>query len=132
MNPEEGVLLDFPDGLLGFPELTQLRLLEPPDGYPLVFLRSEQQPESSFIAIDIASIKPDYTVPLSPTEAEALALEKPEDALILTLVVIPEDALNMTTNLAGPLVINIPKRMGRQIALAGDPYPLRHPILEKP
>ena len=130
MSPEEGVLLDFPEGLLGFPALTRLRLLEPPEGYPLKFLQSESGPELNFVAIDIASLKPDFTVPLSPAEAETLALERPEDALVLTLVVIPQDPRQMTTNLAGPLVINVRTHIGRQIALAGDQYPLRHPILE--
>jgi flagellar assembly factor FliW len=129
MVPDEGVLLDFPDGLLGFPFLTRLRLLEPPDGYPLKFLQSEDRKEVSFIALDIAAIKPDYTVPLSPTEAEALSIEKPEDALILTLVVIPDDMQQMITNLAGPVVINARTKVGRQIALAGEQYPVRYPIL---
>jgi flagellar assembly factor FliW len=129
MSPEEGVILEFPDGLLGFPTLTHLRLFEPPDGYPLKFLQSVERDDLSFIALDIAGIKPEYTVPLSSMEAAALAIEQPEDALILTLVVIPEDPRQMTTNLAGPLVINARTRKGRQIALTGDQYPLRHPIL---
>jgi flagellar assembly factor FliW len=129
MNPDEGVLLDFPDGLFGFPGLTRLRLLEPPDGYPLKFLQSEDRKEVSFLALDIAAVKPDYEVPLSPVEADALALEKPEDALVLTLVVIPDDLRQMMTNLAGPVVINARTKVGRQIALAGDQYPVRYPIL---
>lgn len=129
MTPDEGVLLEFPDGLLGFPTLTRLRLFEPPDGYPLKFLQAEDREDVTFIALDIAGIRPDYTVPLSQAEAEALAIEHPEDALVLTLVVIPEDPRQMTTNLAGPLVINARSKVGRQIALVGEEYPLRHPIL---
>lgn len=132
MNPDEGVLLEFPEGLLGFPAFTRLRLLEPPDDYPFKFLRSEDRKEVTFIALDIAAIKPDYEVPLSPVESEALAIGKPEDAMVLTLVVIPDDMQQMFTNLAGPLVINIRARVGRQIALAGDKFPLRFPILEDP
>ena len=129
MTPDEGVLLEFPDGLLGFPDLTRLRLFEPPDGYPLKFLQAEGRDDLSFVALDIAGIKPDYVVPLAAAEAESLALEKVEEALVLTLVVIPEDPREMTTNLAGPLVINARTRVGRQIALTGEQYPLRFPIL---
>ena len=89
MTPDEGVLLEFPDGLLGFPSLTSLRLFEPPDGYPLKFLQAEDREDLSFVVLDIAGIKPDYTVPLGDAEAAALAIEKPEEALVLTLVVIP-------------------------------------------
>jgi flagellar assembly factor FliW len=62
---EQGILLDFPNGLIGFPELTRLRLLEPADAYPLKFLQSEDQPEVSFVVIDVAGLKPDYQVPMS-------------------------------------------------------------------
>jgi flagellar assembly factor FliW len=127
--PEEGVILSFPKGLLGFPHLAAFRLFEPQDGYPLKFLQSVEDPGISFTCIDPATVKEDYAVPLGTEEAEALALEAPEDALILTLVVIPEDPRRMTTNLAGPLVVNVKTRVGFQIALNAEAFPLRFPII---
>ena len=137
MNPNQdqttdsdgSVLLTFPKGLLGFPDLRGFRLLEPQDGYPLKFLQSVEREEVSFICIDPASVKPDYNVPLGEEESEALRLESPEQALVLTLVVIPENAQFMTTNLAGPLVINVNSRIGYQIVLSAEKYPLRYPII---
>lgn len=126
---DDGILLTFPKGLLGFPQLTTFRLFEPQDGYPLKFLQSVETPETVFTCLDPVSIKQDYAVPLGDEEAAALSLETPEDALILTLVVIPEDPRRMTTNLAGPLVVNVKTRVGFQIALNVDKYPLRFPIL---
>jgi flagellar assembly factor FliW len=123
------VLITFPKGLLGFPEVTTFQLYEPTDGYPLKFLQSTERPEVSFICLDPASVKPDYEVPLTPEESEALRLEAPEDALILTLVVVPDDPRLMTTNLAGPLVINVKRRVGYQIILSSEKFPLRFPIL---
>lgn len=128
-DPDDGILLTFPKGLLGFPHLTAFHLFEPTDGYPLKFLQAVEDPEVSFTCIDPASIKPDYVVPLGSEEAEALHLESPEDALILTLVVIPEDPRHMTTNLAGPLVVNVKTRLGYQIVMSSDTFPLRFPIL---
>ena len=129
MTSDDGILLTFPKGLLGFPQLTSFRLLEPQDGYPLKFLQAVDAPEISFTCIDPGGIKEDYSVPLGDEEAEALGLEAPQDALILTLVVIPEDPRRMTTNLAGPLVINVKTCQGYQIALNADKFPLRFPIL---
>jgi len=125
----DGILVTFPKGLLGFEQLSTFLLFEPKDGYPLKFLQSNENAEVSFICIDPVTVKRDYQVPLTPEEAEALALEAPEDALILTLVVVPEDPRHMTTNLAGPLIINIRTRVGRQIILSSETYPLRCPIL---
>lgn len=130
---DDGILLHFPNGLIGFPQLTRLRLLEPLDAYPLKFLQCEDQPEVSFVALDVAGIRPDYKVPLSEEEAEALAIEQESDAMVITLVVIPpDDPRRMTTNLAGPLVINSKRLIGRQIALSGEGYPLRHFVLGEP
>lgn len=128
-SPEDGILLTFPKGLLGFENLRYFQLLEPPDGYPLKFLQSTESTRVSFICIDPVTVKKDYQVPLSDEEAQALAIETPADALILTLVVVPDDPRGMTTNLAGPLVVNIKTRMGRQIILSSETYPLRCPIL---
>lgn len=126
--PDDGILLTFPRGLLGFPDLTAFRLYEPQDGYPLKFLQAVEAQEVSFTCIHPASIKAGYEVPLGDEEAEALHLESPEDAMVLTLVVVPEDARLMTTNLAGPLVVNVKTRMGYQIILNTEKYPLRFPI----
>lgn len=125
---EDGILISFPKGLLGFPQLTSFRLFEPSDGYPLKFLQAVEQPEISFVCMDPAGLKPDYTVPLGDSEAEELALEELTDALILTIVVIPEDPRRMTTNLAGPLVVNTRTRIGLQVALASDRFPLKFPV----
>jgi flagellar assembly factor FliW len=128
-EPSDGIQVTFPKGLLGFEQLRTFTLFEPKDGYPLKFLQSNENAEVSFICIDPVTVKRDYQVPLTPEEAEALALEAPQDALILTLVVVPEDPQHMTTNLAGPLIINIRTRVGRQIILSSETYPLRCPIL---
>jgi flagellar assembly factor FliW len=125
---DDGILLTLPKGLLGFPHLTRYRLFEPSDGYPLKFLQAVEQPEISFVCMDPVGLKPDYAVSLSDAEAEELGLEAPTDALILTLVVIPEDPRRMTTNLAGPLVVNARTRIGLQVALPSDRYPLKFPV----
>ena len=126
---DDGTLLTFPKGLVGFPNLRVFTLFEPKDSYPLKFLQSTEVREVSFICVDPASVKKDYEVPLGEEEAEALHLEAPKDALVLTLVVIPEDPRKMTTNLAGPLVINVKTRIGFQIVLNADKYPLQYPII---
>jgi flagellar assembly factor FliW len=125
---KEDVIVSFPKGLIGFPELHSFRLFEPQGSYPLKFLQAVDQQEISFVCVDVAAIKSDYEFPLNPEDAKFLALEKFEDALVLALVVIPEDPRQMTANLAGPLVINIRTRMGRQVVLSTDSYPLRHPL----
>ena len=88
-----------------------------------------EESEISFTCIDVAAIKMDYEFALNEEEAKALALEKPEDALVLALVVIPEDPRQMTANLAGPLVVNTQSKEGRQVILNTENYSLKFPII---
>ena len=132
MSQEEAVTkIIFPSGLVGFPTLEAFHLMEPSGGYPLKFLQAVDQEEVSFVCIDIAAIKPDYEVPLGDEEAQALAIEDPSDALVLALVVIPEDVRMMTANLAGPLVINTKTLQGKQVILNPDRYPLKYRVFSE-
>jgi flagellar assembly factor FliW len=120
--------LRFPDGLLGFPQLKAFQLIEPPEAYPIKFLKPLAQTDISFVCVNVGAIKPDYTVPLSPEDAKALAIRAPEEALVLALVVIPEDPRRMTANLAGPILVNLKTREGRQVVLNTDQFPLQYPV----
>ena len=126
---QEDLEITFPAGLVGFPEQRHFRLFEPAGGYPLKFLQSVKDPEVSFACIDVAAIQPNYEVPLAPEDAQALGLADSKEAMVLALVVIPEDPRNMTANLAGPLVINTRTRSGRQVILDTQRFPLKHRIL---
>ena len=128
-HPVFEVSVNFPAGLIGFPDLKHFRLFEPKGAYPFKFLQAIQSEEYSFVCIDIGAIQPDAQVPLSEEDARFLAAEKPDDVIILALVVIPEDLRQMTANLAGPLVINKVTMKGRQLALDPDKYPLKYQIL---
>lgn len=122
-------ILTFPAGLVGFPSLKTFHFFEPADGYPFKFLQSVENPEISFVCLDPLGFKPDYEVPLNEDEAQSLGIENAAEALILTIVVIPKDPKKMTTNLAGPLVINTKTLQGRQVVLNADKYPLQFPVL---
>ena len=73
----------------------------------------------------LAAIKADYEINMGPEDADALALEQPADALILAILVVPEDPRRMTANLAGPLVINLKTLQGRQLVLNTEKYALK-------
>ncbi|WP_005032845.1 flagellar assembly protein FliW [Holophaga foetida] len=130
-GPKDEVVLQFPKGLIGFPDLKSFRLFEPAGGYPLKFLQAVDQEEISFTCIDAGAIKGDYNFPLDEESAAFLALERPQDALVLALVVIPEDPRKMTANLAGPLVINVNSRNGCQLVLNPEQFPLKYPFIQE-
>lgn len=126
--PQGEGALRFPEGLLGFPQLKSFQLLEPPDAYPLKFLQPMDRDDLHFVCVDVGAIKADYNVPLSEDDAKALALRAPEEALVLALVVIPEDPRKMTANLAGPILVNLTTREARQVVLNTEVFPLKYPL----
>ena len=127
---QDGAILSFPAGIIGFPALKAFRLFEPGDSYPLKFLQAVDREDISFTCIDVQAIKPDYVVQLGEEDAQGLALREPADALVLALVVIPEDPRRMTANLAGPVVVNVKSRQARQIVLNIDQFPLAYPVFQ--
>ncbi len=129
---DDATLITFPEGLAGFPSQHTYRLMEPQGGYPMKFLQAVEAPELFFVCMDAAAIKMDYEVPLGDEDAQALALSEPTDALVLLLVVVPEDPRQMTANLAGPLVINVKTKTGRQILLDSGRFPLQYQVFSEP
>ena len=126
---QDDSIIRFPDGLIGYAAHTAFTLLEPEDGYPLKFLQSVLDPSVSFTCMDSVCVKMDYEVPLEPLDAQALDLQAPEDAMVLVMVKVPADDPEQTlANLAGPLVINIRTRTGRQVALDTSKYPLQYKV----
>ena len=127
---QEDATIQFPAGLIGYPDLKAYRLFEPEDSYPLKFLQAVDRDDVSFTCIDVQAIKPDYVVPLGEEDAAGLAIREPADALVLALLVIPEDPSKMTANLAGPVVVNVRTLQARQIVLNIDQFPLAYPVFQ--
>jgi flagellar assembly factor FliW len=127
---QEDAIIRFSAGLVGYPEIKAYRLFEPQDSYPLKFLQAVDRGDVSFSCIDVQAIKPDYVVPLGEEDANALAIREPADALVLALLVIPEDPRRMTANLAGPVVVNVKTLQARQIVLNIDQFPLAYPVFQ--
>jgi flagellar assembly factor FliW len=132
MPQSEEVVIHLPRGLIGIPEAKDFHFFEPDDAYPLKFLQSTANPQLSFIAMDVAAIKMDYSAPLGQEEAEILQLEAHEDALVMAFVAMPDDESprEMVANLAGPIILNRHSRVGVQLALDQSVYPLQHPVFD--
>ena len=130
---QDELIITFPRPLAGFPALSEFRIFEPEGTYPLKFLQSVASPEVSFTCMDAATVKLDYDVPLGPEDAQALGLEAPQEAMVLTMVVVPGgDPRRLTANLAGPIVINTRTRVGCQVHLDSRIFPLEYPVFLPP
>ena len=126
----EDKIIHVPSGLFGFPESKRFTLLEHKKGSPFCWLQSVDNGSLAFVLIDPLLVKPDYEIQISPQDMKELQLADAPDG-IQTLVIVnvsPGEKVELTANLLGPIVINVKKKLGKQIILSDNQYSLRHPI----
>jgi len=124
IDVEENNILDFEDGLPGFPDDRQFVLLENED--PFCWLQSVTDGDNAFILVDAFKVLPDYNPQVDKDELESLGTYEPSDFLVLNIVVLPDDVKDMTVNLLAPVIINTAGKKGRQVVLKNEEYGVRH------
>ncbi len=127
---DEGKVLNFVKGILGFPKDLRYALLPHKENSPFFWLQSLDSPDLAFVVINPSLIVSDYSFEL-PEEAEReLRLEEGDKAEALVIVTFRNrqngDARSMSANLLGPVVINVDKRLARQVVLDPNKYPVRY------
>lgn len=124
---EENKIIDFIEGIPGFPEEKKYIILKDEDS-DFTFLQSVNTETLCFITLPPALIVGDYSFDLSDETVEKLELEDSEDVLVYTILNIPEDFKKMTANLKAPIVINIKNNKGIQELLDDDKYSIKHQL----
>lgn len=118
----------FPSGLIGFEEVKHFQLAELPGQVHFCRLTALCGTLSLLLVNPFAAF-PDYELVLSAADTEELALNGPEEALVLVTVTIPAgNARLATANLAAPLLFNTRLRLGRQVIAADGLYRLKEPL----
>mgnify|MGYP003446730927 FL=1 len=126
---ETSEILSFHHGLLGFQEYKEFILLPLDADLPLALLQSTEEVSIGFIVALPFAFKQDYAFDLSDEDKYDLQIEKEEDVLTYSIVTLNETFADSTINLLAPVVININKKIGKQIVLQDNKeYSLRFPI----
>lgn len=127
---DERQIIRMPDGMIGFPEFKNYLLLEHKKESPFWWWQSIESPTLAFVLTDPLLFKPDYELLISAEDGELLHIKEAVEGL-KTLVVVSISKDNppvITANLLGPLVINVNKRLARQIIQFQSSYPHRYPL----
>ncbi|RLB22863.1 MAG: flagellar assembly protein FliW [Deltaproteobacteria bacterium] len=123
-------IIHFPEGVLGFPDQKRFVILEHKPGSPFCWLQSVDSPDLAFVMMSPFLVKKDYLEDLPQSEKEIFQGEDAKDLVVFAFVTIPEGQVEkMTINLLGPILIDVKKRVGRQLVLAGSDYTTRHPVV---
>src|SRR5215469_12680532 len=101
---DEGRTIEFPRGILGFPQFKSYILIQPEPDSTFYWLQSLEASDLAFVVTDPLLFVPDYQVPLREETRAELAVQDLSEANVLVIVNKVGDTL--TANLQGPLVIN--------------------------
>lgn len=117
----------FVAGIPGLEGYTRFSLTGIDDG-AVYWLQSDDAPEIALPVADAFALVPEYSFDLSTSDAAALGLAHPADALVLAVLSVRQDTGAVTANLLAPVVINRTTWLAKQVILDGTRHSLRHPV----
>lgn len=121
-------LIEFGDGLLGFPECRTWALLRgTKDG--TAWLQSADHSALVFLLVDPFVFFEGYSAELSDAELRRLRAKDAGEIAVFAIVTLPSPGHETcTANLQGPVVLNLAARRGIQVVFGEGPFGVRAPI----
>jgi flagellar assembly factor FliW len=111
-------LISFPAGVLGLEDCRHWVLLADAANDALGWLQSTSRPDVALAVVSPRRFVPEYQLRVSKGELAPLALRNVGDAQVL--VIVGKNERSITLNLKAPLVINLERRLGRQVVSTAD------------
>jgi flagellar assembly factor FliW len=127
---EEDMIL-FPEGILGFADLRRFVLVDDPSDEIFAWLQSCEIPQIAFPVLEPELFTANYQLNLTKHDLESLDMKSSAGTRTFAIITVPEDPTQMTANVKAPIVINVAKRMARQIVLQDNNLAIREPIFAK-
>lgn len=130
---EEEKIINFAQGLLGFPDVKRYIIIDHPNqpDIPLKWLQAIDDPDLAFVITDPLIFCRDYNPEISEQELKKLDITDVKNCGIVSIVTIPHgEPETMTVNLQGPVLVNLTTREARQTVLESDKYPLRYSVIK--
>jgi flagellar assembly factor FliW len=111
-------IISFPGGLLGLEDCRHWVLLADVENSALGWLQCASRAEVALAVVSPRRFAPHYQFRVFRSELTPLELAQAADAQVLTIV--GKNERSITLNLKAPVVINLQRRLGRQVVANGD------------
>ena len=122
---DDDAVLNFPDGIIGFPREHAFALIPHQGSTFLAWLQSVTKPELAFPVVSAHYFIDTYPdIPVSPA-AHAAGIQGKEDEFAVLVVLCAPIGQPATVNLLAPIVINSETRTGGQVILDGSRFSTR-------
>lgn len=125
---EEQDIITFPEGMLGFSKIDQYVLVERADDSLFLWLQALKKPSVAFPLLEPQILEKAYPIELADEDKKTLGLKDLTYAKVFSIITIPTDPTKMTANLKAPIVINLKKRIAKQVILHDMDLPIRKSI----
>lgn len=127
----EAIRLQFPQGMIGFPDHTEYVLLKQRPDSVFMWLHSTTDPQLAFPVVLPWAFFWEYEVKLGDEDLEAINVENASQISIMCVVNVGSDVRKGTINLFSPIVINNDERLAKQVINTADGYSTRDPLFRE-
>lgn len=124
---DDSRVMNFPRGLLGFPDYTRYALIQTNDENYFFWLQCVDEPSLAFVVTDPTIFFKDYQVPMKDEVEQELNLTDPSATQMFVICNKVGDWL--TGNLLGPIVINVANCLAVQVVLTEKKWTTRQPLM---
>ncbi len=123
-------VIHFTKPILGFDDCRQYLLMENESIFPTFWLQSINNPDLAFPVVSPFSVDDNYSINLQNLDLDDINLKSLDEALVLTLMVVPETISSIRTNLRAPIIYNPQKRIAKQLILYDEKYPIHFYLID--
>jgi flagellar assembly factor FliW len=118
-------ILIFPRGIVAFEDCRHWVLLSDEENPALAWLQSVSRQEVAIPVVSPRRFAPEYSVHVG--RGQVLPLEFTQFDQVYVLAVVSASDGDLTLNLKAPLIINLDRRLGRQV-ITNDEQPVAMPL----
>lgn len=130
---EEEKILTFPNGIIGFENLTKYTLIydiDKGEDSCISWLQSMEEPLLALPVIDPLSILPEYNPLIEDELLKPLDSPIGDNMMVILALTIPPHLENMTANMKAPFIINTDTKKGGQIIVENQDYLVKYNVYD--
>ncbi len=129
----EEKIITFPNGIIGFPDMTKFTLIydeEQGTGAGIHWMQSLDEATFALPVMDPLIVKADYNPEIEDELLKHIGNVENDNLIVFVTITVPADITKMSVNLQGPIIINVDERKACQVIVDGELYPVKYPIYD--
>lgn len=129
----EEKIITFPNGIIGFADMTKFTLIfdeEQGSTAGIRWLQSLDEPGFAMPVMDPLTVKEDYNPEVDDELLKNIGNVTADNVLVLVTVTVPSDLTKMSVNLQGPIIINVDECKACQVIVDAEGCPVKYPIYD--